>query len=121
MHYTSNHPKSIFKAIVQSQNILPDMHYISDHLKSIFKAIVQSQNILPDMHYTSNHPKSVFKAIVYPYQACPVIPNKPKFQPKFIITFNPHNPPPSKWLKTIHFILMTDTKMSKNIPQPSFS
>ena len=77
MHYTSNHPKSIFKAIVQSQNILPDMHYISDHLKSIFKAIVQSQNILPDIYCTSNHPKSVskplFKARI-DYQTCITLP-----------------------------------------------
>ena len=29
----------------------------------------------------------------YPYQACPVLLSKPKFQPTFIVTYNPHNPP----------------------------
>ena len=55
---------------------------------------------------------------VYPHQACPVLPSKPKFQPTFIVTYNPHNPPLRKWIQDIHFILLADKKMAKVFPSP---
>ena len=55
---------------------------------------------------------------VYPHQAFPVFPCRPKFQPTFIVNYNPHNPHLHEWIKDIHFILLADKKMSKIFPTP---
>ena len=42
----------------------------------------------------------------------------PKFKPRFVIDFYPHNPPLKQWLFEAQICLQTDSKMSKIYPQP---
>ena len=129
LHYTSNHPKSVFKAIVYGQALTVKLicskpEYIVRHVENLKNKFVSRGYPIEMVEENLQRGLAVDRGDllkprpVYPHQACPVIPSKPKFQPTFIITFNPHNPPLSKWLRSIHFILMADTKMSKIFPNP---
>ena len=129
LHYLSNHPKQVFKAIVYGQAITVKTicsteefvikHF--EHLKEKFKERGYPINVVEEELQRGEileradllKPKPA-----YPVDAVPATPTKPKFKTTFIITYNPHNPNLREWLKETHFILKSDRKMNKIYPRP---
>ena len=127
LHHSSNHPKSVFKAIVYGQgitvrSICSKEEYIVRHLKNLSKKFkdrgypydLVEENLRRGISIPREDllkPKPV-----YPHQACPTLPTKPKFSPTFIITYNPHNPKLQDWLRETHKLLLEDQKMKKIYP-----
>ena len=131
LHYTSNHPQSVFKAIVYGQaitvrTICSKDVFVQKHLDSLRTKFIQRgypvQMVDSELQRGSTLSRAdlLMQKPVYPQQACPTLQSKPKFKPTFIITYNPHNPNLKKWLSEVHFILLADPKLAKIFPkQPS--
>ena len=129
LHYTSNHPQSVFKAIVYGQaitvrTICSKQEFVDKHMKSLKEKFIQ-RGYPVDMVESELARGSLLsrEALlrpkpVYPHQGCPVLPAKNKFRPTFIITYNPHNPQLRKWLQEVHFILLAHPKLAKIYPKP---
>ena len=129
LHHSSNHPKSVFKAIVYGQGINLRMicskeEFIVKHLKVLsakfkergYPCDIVDENLKRGVSIPREEllkPKPA-----YPHQASPTVLSKPKFSPTFIITYNPHNPKLQDWLKELHHILLADKKMCKVYPSP---
>ena len=129
LHYSSNHPPSVFKAIVYGQAlnvklICSKEEFVKKHLENLkvkfqergYPCELVEENLkrgaaIPRADLLQPKP-------VYPQQDCPAPLSKPKFSPMFIITYNPHNPNLHKWLRDNHNILLADRKMAKIFPNP---
>ena len=129
LHYSSNHPSSVFKAIVYGQaitvrTICSKDEYVTEHLEVLKQKFIQRGYPIEmvEKELRRGSPLSRMDLLrpkpVYPQQSCPVLQSKPKFIPTFIITYNPHNPQLRKWLEDIHFILLADQKMAEIYPKP---
>jgi hypothetical protein len=129
LHYTSNHPRSVFKAIVYGQAITVKMicsreEFVEKHLRALKEKFVERgypcDLVEENLKRGANIPRvDLLKPKpVYPYQACPVLVSKPKFLPTFILTFNPHNPKLHEWLRDSHHILLVDKKKRTIYPKP---
>ena len=59
------------------------------------------------------------KPTQYPHGATPTPAgaDRPKFKPTFILTYNPHNPPISRWFDKYQNILLSDPKMKQIFPK----
>ena len=133
LHYSSNHPRSVFKAIIYGQAINVRMicskdEYLTKHLNTLKTKFIERGYPCDLVENNLNRGASLPREDllkpkpVYPQQASPTLLSKPKFCPTFIITYNPHNPPLRNWLKEHHHILLVDEKMRKIYPQaPSVS
>ena len=133
LHYSSNHPRSVFKAIVYGQAINVKMicskeEFIIEHFKSLRKKFLERgypcQIVEENLFRGVSIPREELlkPKPVYPQQACPTLPTKQKFFPTFILTFNPHNPPLREWLTRYQHILLEDKKMCQIYPSaPSVS
>ena len=129
LHYTSNHPKSVFKAIVYGQALNVKLicsreEFVVKHLENLKKKFLERgypcQLVEENLKRGAAIPRAdlLKPKPVYPQQDCPTPLSKPRFTPTFIITFNPHNPNLHKWLRDNHNILLADTKMAKIFPTP---
>ena len=129
LHHSSNHPQSVFKAIVYGQaitvrTICSKEEYVLKHLEKLKQKFIQRGYPLEMIDRELKRGSLLSRADmlrpkpVYPQQACPIVPSKPKFMPTFIITYNPHNPQLKKWLEEVHFILLADHKVAKIYPKP---
>ena len=129
LHYTSNHPKSVFKAIVYGQAlnvklICSNEEFVTKHLKNLKKKFLERgypcQLVEENLQRGAAIPRAdlLKPKPVYPQQDCPTLLSKPRFSPAFIVTYNPHNPNLHKWLKDNHHILLADKKMAKIFPTP---
>ena len=133
LHYTSNHPQSVFKAIVYGQaitvrTICSKDEFVQKHLKDLKEKFIHRgypvEMVDRELQRGSNLSRTdlLRPKPVYPQQACPALLSKPEFKPTFIITYNPHNPPLRKWLQEVQFILLADHKLTAIFPQtPSVS
>ena len=130
LHYTSNHPQSVFKSIVYGQaitvkTICSKQEYVEKHMKMLHAKFVERgypvslveeniQRVAMIERTDLLKPKPI-----YPYNACPTQPaSKHKFVPTFIITYNPHNPKLREWLQKAHFILLADPQIAQIFPNP---
>ena len=133
LHYKSNHPAQVFKAIIYGQaitvkTICSKEEFVGRHMENLKEKFLERG--YPLELVTENLAKgaalkreNLLNPVFYPTQATPALPLKPKFVPTFIITFNPHNPPLKAWLKETFLILQADSKMReiyKNPPAVSF-
>ena len=129
LHYTSNHPQSVFKAIVYGQaitvrTICSKQEFVDKHMKKLKEKFIERGYPVEMVERELARGSILSRAAllrpkpVYPHQGCPVLPVKNKFRPTFIITYNPHNPQLRKWLQEVHFILLAHPKLSKIYPQP---
>ena len=129
LHYSSNHPQSVFKAIVYGQaitvrTICSKEEFVLKHLENLKVKFIERGYPVEMVERELNRGSLLNRAEllrpkpVYPQQSCPVVPSKPKFIPTFIITYNPHNPHLKKWLEEINFILLADRKLAKIFPKP---
>ena len=129
LHYSSNHPSSVFKAIVYGQaitvrTICSKDEYVTEHLEVLKQKFIQRGYPIEMVEKELRRGSALSRMDllrpkpVYPQQSCPVLQSKPKFIPTFIITYNPHNPQLRKWLEDIHFILLADQKMAEIYPKP---
>jgi hypothetical protein len=130
LHFKSNHPEHVFKAIVYGQavtvkTICSKEEFVQKHFQNLrekfgergYPVEIIERNLEKGL---SLERVDLLKPKTYPTQAVPVpagVP-KPVFRPTFIITFNPHNPPLKKWLKETFPILQADTKMLKIYKTP---
>ena len=132
LHYTSNHPKSVFKAIVYGQGLTVRMicskdEFVEKHLRCLKQKFLERgypvEMIDTELARGVALPREDLLRLKpqYPVQASPVPPvvKKKKFFPTFIVTFNPHNPPLRKWVKEFHFILLAHPKLAKIYPPES--
>ena len=103
LHHTSNHPPSVFKAIVYGQALNVKLicskdEFVVKHLENLKKKFLErgypcdlvEENLCRGAAIPREdllRPKPV-----YPQQDCPALLSKPRFTPTFIITYNPHNP-----------------------------
>ena len=129
LHFSSNHPQSVFKSIVYGQaitvrTICSKDEFMFSHLEILKRKFVD-RGYPVDMVDLELDRGSKLSRVgllrpkpVYPHQACPTVQSKPKFVPTFIITYNPHNPELRKWLREVHFILLADPKLAKVYPHP---
>ena len=129
LHYSSNHPKSVFKAIIYGQALTVKLicskeEFVRQHVKNLKEKFAERGYPVELVEHNlqrglvMDRTELLRPKPVYPHQACPVPPSKPRFQPTFIVTYNPHNPPLREWIKEVHFILLADRKMSKVFPNP---
>ena len=129
LHYSSNHPSSVFKAIIYGQAINVRMicsrdEYVGKHLQTLKTKLIDRgypcELVETNLSRGAAIPREdlLKPKPIYPTQACPTQLSKPKFCPTFIITYNPHNPPLRDWLKNNHHILLADPKMKKMYPKP---
>ena len=133
LHYKSNHPAQVFKAIIYGQaitvkTICSKEEFVGRHMENLKEKFLERG--YPLELVTENlargaalQRENLLNPVFYPTQATPALPLKPKFVPTFIITFNPHNPPLKAWLKETFLILQADSKMRqiyKNPPAVSF-
>ena len=111
LHYTSNHPKSVFKAIVYGQGITVRMicskdEFVEKHIRNIKQKFIERgypvNMIDKELERGLALPREDLLRIrpTYPVQASPVPPvgRKKNFFPTFIVSYNPHNPPLRKWV-----------------------
>ena len=129
LHHTSNHPPSVFKAIVYGQAINVKLicskeEFVLKHLKNLKKKFLERgypcELVEENLRRGAAIPRAdlLRPKPVYPQQDCPALLSKPRFTPMFIITYNPHNPKLHQWIKDNHNILLADKKMSKIFPTP---
>ncbi len=129
LHYTSNHPSSVFKSIIYGQAITVKMicskqEYVRKHMELLHEKFLDRGYPVGLIEENLHRGEVIERADilrskpVYPHQACPVQPSKQTFVPTFIITYNPHNPTLRKWLQEVHFILLADRKLAKIFPNP---
>ena len=127
LHYSSNHPSSVFKSIVYGQGITVRVicskeEFVVRHVENLKTKFAERGYPVEMVEENLQRGIRLERADflkpkpVYPHQACPLLPGKRKFTPTFIITYNPHNPPLHQWLKQVHFILLADKKMEKAFP-----
>lgn len=129
LHYSSNHPRSVFKAIVYGQaitvrTICSKDDFVSKHLAILKRKFIERGYPVDMVQSELDRGSRLTRADllkpkpVYPHRACPTVQSKRKFVPTFIITYNPHNPELRKWLHEVHFILLADQKLAKIYPHP---
>jgi hypothetical protein len=120
LQYSSNHPRSVFKAIVYGQAITVRTICSIDDFVSKHLAILDVDMVQSDLDRGSRLTRAdlLKPKPVYPHRACPTVQSKQKFVPTFIITYNPHNPELIKWLHEVHFILLADQKLAKIYSHP---
>ena len=129
LHYESNHPRQVFKAIVYGQAITVKMIcsqdvYVDKHFESLKKKFEERGYPVKLIEDNLNRGGAMLRADIlkpkppYPCNAVPAVPTKQKFKPTFIITYNPHNPELRSWLQETFFILEADKKMCKIYTQP---
>ena len=132
LHFTSNHPKSVFKAIVYGQGLTVRMicskdNFVEKHLSDLRKKFIDRgypvEMVDLELARGSSIPREDLLTVrpIYPVQASPVPPigKKRNFFPTFIVTYNPHNPPLKKWVQDFHFILLAHPKLAKIYPKDS--
>ena len=135
LHFNSNHPAHVFKAIpygqaIRIQTICSEPEFVRNQLVNLKEKLVARgyPEILIDQQFNEAakiERADLLKPKVYPHGASPVPvnANKPKFKPEFIFTYNPHNPPVRKWVQQFHHILLSDPKMRQvrpNLPSIVF-
>ena len=129
LHFTSNHPYSVFKSIVYGQaitvrTICSKDEYLDIHFETLKQKFIERgypvNMVEEEMERGGklNRADLLRPRPVYPHQACPVVQAKPKFTPTFIITYNPHNPELRKWLQEAHLILSANKKLAEIYPHP---
>ena len=129
LHFTSNHPSSVFKAIVYGQALSVRLicskdEFLAKHLENLKNKFIERgypvQLVVENLQRGAAIPRAdlLKPKPVYPQQDCPATLSKPRFSPTFIVTYNPHNPNLHKWLKDNHNILLADRKMAKIFPNP---
>ena len=128
LHFKSNHPPQVFKAIVYGQaitvkTICSNQDFVAKHFQTLKTKFLDRgypiQLISENLDRGDKLVRSdLLKPKFYPHQSTPVTTSKPKFIPTFIITYNPHNPPLRKWLSETFLILQSDRKMRNIYKQP---
>ena len=128
LHFKSNHPPQVFKAIVFGQaitvkTICSKEEFVVKHFENLKQKFMERgypvelirENLARGAQLDR---EDLLKPKFYPTQATPVLASKPKFIPTFIITYNPHNPPLNRWLKETFLILQADPKMKEIYKKP---
>ena len=129
LHYKSNHPRQVFKAIVYGQaitvkTICSKEDFVVKHFDNLRKKFTERGYPVELVEENLNRGGALDRVDllkprpVYPIDAAPPTQTKPKFKPTFIITYNPHNPDLKGWLREVHFILQSDKKMRQIYPCP---
>ena len=129
LHYESNHPKQVFKAIVYGQaitvkTICSKEEFVVKHFDNLRQKFEERGYPLELVEQNLSRGAVLNRADLltpkppYPTDVVPTIKMKRKFKPIFIITYNPHNPDLRSWVKENYFILQADRKMVKVCPRP---
>ena len=103
LHYQSNHPIQVFKAIVYGQaitvkTVCSKYEFVTKHFKNLKEKFIERGYPIELDEENFRIGAALQRADLlksrpaYPVNAVPPIPVKPKFKPTFIITYSPHNP-----------------------------
>ena len=129
LHYNSNHPRQVFKAIVYGQaitvkTICSKVDFVVKPFNNLGTKFTERGYQVELVEENLNREGALSRADLlkpkpaYPRDAAPPTQNKRKFKPIFIITYNPHNPDLKGWLREVYFIFQADKKMRKIFPCP---